>query len=366
MTLKVSIQKKIGNFKLDTSLECGKETLVMLGPSGAGKSMTMSSIVGLTRPDAGEITLDGRTLFDSKRGVYVPAHERGIGYMVQSYALFPHMDTANNITYGISKWDANKKAGRLTEMMELFSLGGLERRRPSELSGGEAQRVALARALAPNPRLLLLDEPLSALDPELSGELRRDLKRIQRELKLSVIFVTHNHEDAYTLADRVTVVDAGRILQTGTKSEVFRAPATLRSAQIVQTKNILLADVKEISKDGIMLNMSSLAIEAPMADGLKAGSKVYVCIRPENISIIDPALEPAGAHNTVEAIVFDELDLGPRHIVRLRAITDDGNGLTLEVDVADSQYRALDLSAGKRVGVRLWKHNIHLMDAAKA
>ncbi len=362
MTLKVSIQKKIGNFNLDASLECGEETLVMLGPSGAGKSMTLSSIVGFTMPDAGEITLDGRTLFDSKRGVYIPAHERGIGYMVQNYALFPHMDAAHNITYGISRWESDKKARRLREMLALFSLGGLEHRHTRELSGGEAQRVALARALAPNPRLLLLDEPLSALDPTLAGELRRDLKRIQRELKLGVIFVTHNHEDAYALGDRVAVMDAGGIIQTGTKPEVFRTPATLRSAQIVQTKNILLADVKETSNDAVTLNMNSLEIEAPVTEGLKVGMKVYVCIRPENISIIDPALEPTGIHNTIEAIVFDELDLGSRHIVSLRTAAADGNN-TIEVDVADSQHKALDLSPGKKMGLRLWKHNLHLIPA---
>ncbi|MSQ32403.1 MAG: ABC transporter ATP-binding protein [Dehalococcoidia bacterium] len=362
MTLRVSIQKKIGNFKLDASLECGEETLVMLGSSGAGKSMTLSSIVGLTRPDAGEITLDGRTLFDSKLGIYIPAHERGIGYMVQNYALFPHMDAAQNITYGISRWESDKKAHRQREMVELFSLGGLQHRRTRELSGGEAQRVALARALAPNPRLLLLDEPLSALDPTLAGELRRDLKRIQRELKLGVIFVTHDHEDAYALGDRVAVMDSGRIVQTGTKPEIFRTPATLRSAQIVQTKNILLADVKEISKDSVILNINSLTLEAQRNDGIKAGIKVYVCIRPENISIIDPAFEPIGIHNTIEAVVLDELDLGPKHIVSLRTTAADVNN-TFEVDVTDSQFRALDLSPGKKMGLRLWKHNLHLIPA---
>lgn len=361
--LKAAIQKKLGEFSLNASLECGEETLVLLGPSGAGKSMTLSSVVGLVRPDAGEIMLDGRILFDSTRGVHIPAHERGIGYMVQSYALFPHMDAAHNITYGIAKWDEGKRERRLKEMIEMFSLGGLEHRRPRELSGGESQRVALARALAPNPRLLLLDEPLSALDPTLSSELRYDLKRIQRELKLGIIFVTHNHEDAYALADKVAVMDAGRVLHTGSKTEVFRAPATLRSAQIVQTKNIFLAEVKEVSRDGATLDINSFLIEAPRPEWAKPGVKVYFCIRPENISIIDPTLEPTGTHNTVAAAVVDELDLGPRHIVSLRAETKDE--MTFEVDVADSQHRALDLSAGKKVGLRLWKHNIHLIDASK-
>lgn len=194
---------------------------VLLGRSGCGKTSLLRCIAGFERPSSGEIVLDQKILFSSKQSV--PPQERGIGYLFQHLALFPHMTVEKNISYGIDHWQKDKRIERLHEVLEFIGLGRYRIKYPHELSGGEKQRVALARALAPKPHLLLMDEPFSSLDYGLRKAMRLDLRRTLKDLGITALIVTHDHEEAYELADRVGVMDAGVLVKEGVKEDLFRS-----------------------------------------------------------------------------------------------------------------------------------------------
>ncbi len=223
--LNVNIEKRLASFNLSVQIEVGAEILVLFGPSGAGKTQTLNAIAGLMTPDAGEITLDG-TLFFRANGtpgqtpaVNLPARKRHVGYVFQQYALFPHLSALENVSYALWRQpDARQRAEALLERMRLTDLAN---RYPHELSGGQQQRVAIARALAMEPRVLLLDEPFSALDSEIRTQLHEDLLRLQAEAELIVIYVTHNLEDAFTVGHRLAVVRNGKIERIGAPREIY-------------------------------------------------------------------------------------------------------------------------------------------------
>lgn len=214
-SLKVNIEKRLASFNLSVQIEVGAEILVLFGPSGAGKTQTLNAIAGLTTPDAGEITLDGTVFFRSPEtagkqpSINLPARKRRVGYVFQQYALFPHLSALDNVSYAL--WRQPRARQRAEALLDRMRLAELANRYPHELSGGQQQRVAIARALAMEPRVLLLDEPFSALDSEIRTQLHQDLLRLQAEAELIVVYVTHNLEDAYTVGHRLAVVRNGRI-----------------------------------------------------------------------------------------------------------------------------------------------------------
>jgi thiamine transport system ATP-binding protein len=216
------------------TLEQGR-LLTLVGPSGCGKTTTLRVVAGFLEPDQGDILINGTSILS------LPPHERNIGFVFQDYALFPHMNVLENIGFGLRMhdWPKEKSKSRVSELLSLARLEGLGDRRIGELSGGEKQRVALARALAPEPSLLLLDEPLSALDARLREDLRREIKRIQRELELTVIYVTHDQEEALSLSTILGVMNSGRLEQVSDPVEVYRNPATLFTAKFLGSANIL-------------------------------------------------------------------------------------------------------------------------------
>jgi molybdate transport system ATP-binding protein len=225
--LKVNIEKRLATFNLSVQIEVGAEILVMFGPSGAGKTQTLNAIAGLMTPDAGQITLDGTAFFRSAGAgtappLNLPARKRRVGYVFQQYALFPHLSALENVSYAL--WRQRGAQARAEALLERMRLGDLAHRYPHELSGGQQQRVAIARALAMEPRVLLMDEPFSALDSEIRGQLHQDLLRLQAEAELIVIYVTHNLEDAFTVGHRLAVVRNGRIEQVGEPREIFPHP----------------------------------------------------------------------------------------------------------------------------------------------
>jgi len=222
--LKMNIQKRLDMFNLSVQLEVGAEILVLFGPSGAGKTQTLNAIAGLMTPDAGEITLDGSIFFRSSGALNndatlnLPARKRRVGYVFQQYALFPHLSALENVSYALWRQpDARQRAEALLDRMRLSELA---HRYPHELSGGQQQRVAIARALAMDPHLLLMDEPFSALDSEIRGQLHQDLIKLQAESDLIVIYVTHNLEDAFTVGHRLAVLRNGKIERIGKPREV--------------------------------------------------------------------------------------------------------------------------------------------------
>lgn len=236
MALSVNIQKKLGSFCLDVDLEAEGGVLALLGASGCGKSMTLKCIAGIEKPDSGRIVLDGRVLYDSEQKIDLPPQKRKVGYLFQNYALFPHMTIRQNIAAGIRS--RRKDSQRIEEAVHAMHLEGLEDRLPARLSGGQQQRAALARILVNEPEVLLLDEPFSALDSHLRFRLEQQLRNTMREFGKTVLFVSHNRDEAYRLSDRMAVLHDGKIQVIGTKKEVFRAPKTRKGAVLTGCKNI--------------------------------------------------------------------------------------------------------------------------------
>ena len=209
--LEVALSLQVPGFDLDVSWSAGGGVAVLFGPSGAGKTLTLQCLAGLIPPNAGRIVVDGHVLFDSASGVNVPAQARRVGYVFQGYALFPHLTVTENVGFGLRDLPRARRAERAAAVIERLGLAGLEHRYPRELSGGQRQRVALGRALAIDPALLLLDEPLSALDAPLRAALRNDLRAILKDWGTAAVVVTHDFSEAYRLGDRIVVYDAGPV-----------------------------------------------------------------------------------------------------------------------------------------------------------
>jgi molybdate transport system ATP-binding protein len=255
----------------------------LLGPSGCGKTTLLRCLAGLTDPDKGIIEFGDETWFSADRKIALSPQQRDIGFLFQEYALFPHLNVADNIEFGIRHLSGTRRHARLTEMLKHFDLTGLNRRWPHELSGGQQQRVALARALARRPKLLLLDEPLSSLDTVLREQLRTELRRLLAELETPVIVVTHDRVEAIALADRVAMMDAGTIQQVGSVQEVFMRPKNPALARLVGVETIAFGEILEI-KDGlatVLVGQTHLLAVAPS----ESVRSVHVCIRGEDVAL---------------------------------------------------------------------------------
>ncbi len=233
--LSFQLKKRLRHFTVELSQEIGAETLVLIGHSGCGKSTMLKMLAGLLSPDEGSIRLDGRTLWEASQGIQLPPEERNIGYVFQNYALFPHLTVFNNVGYGISHLEKEERTQRIIEALEFLGIRHLAQAKPAMLSGGEQQRVALARALVTRPKLLLLDEPLSALDVSTRSHVRTELKELLQKLSIPSIVVTHDYEDARVLADRVAVMDQGVIIQSGNSKEIAQYPASDFVAEFIGT-----------------------------------------------------------------------------------------------------------------------------------
>ncbi|MBW4652018.1 MAG: molybdate ABC transporter permease subunit [Kaiparowitsia implicata GSE-PSE-MK54-09C] len=235
--IRVNIQKQLTQFTLDVAFMAQKETLGVLGASGSGKSMLLRCIAGVETPTQGRIVLNSRTLFDSKRGINLPSHQRKVGLVFQNYALFPHMTVAQNIAFGLRHLPPKPRSLRVNQQLTLVHLEKLGDRYPHQLSGGQQQRVALARALAPEPDVLLLDEPFSALDTHLRSELEKQLIKTLSNYSGLTLFVSHNLEEAYRVCQNLLVLSAGQVVAAGQKQTIFDHPGTLTVAQLTGCKN---------------------------------------------------------------------------------------------------------------------------------
>jgi spermidine/putrescine ABC transporter ATP-binding subunit len=277
------------------------ELMTLLGPSGCGKTTLLSLVAGFLIPDRGEIAIDGRGVTD------LPTHRREIGIMFQNYALFPHMSVAANVGYGLKMRRTPKPeiARRVADALALVKLAGLEDRRPRQLSGGQQQRVALARALVIRPKVLLLDEPFSALDRNLRASMQIEIKEIQRKLGVTTIFVTHDQSEALSLSDRIAVIAEGRIRQLGTPDEIYRRPIDRFVASFVGDVNVLSARLER--SDGataiVALGLVQVPVPARTLRGAVPGEAVDLFVRPEGLRVAEPGAAVA-AHGVVAAQVY--------------------------------------------------------------
>ena len=265
--------------KLNLDVERG-EFLTMLGPSGCGKTTTLRMIAGFEVPTSGQIFLEGEDVDDKK------PYERNVNTVFQNYALFPHMNVFDNIAFGLVEKKVKKDEirRRVEEMIRLVQLDGMEKRMPAQMSGGQKQRVAIARALVNRPKVLLLDEPLGALDLKLRKQMQGELKALQRRLGITFIYVTHDQEEALTMSDRIAVMNRGRLEQVGTPEQVYNHPETKFVADFIGESNIIEGYVENMTEDSIEVTMESGKAVIPET-GYRMEEMVYLCIRPENLKI---------------------------------------------------------------------------------
>ncbi|MDQ7247665.1 ABC transporter ATP-binding protein [Dongia sedimenti] len=257
------------------------ELFGLLGPSGSGKTTLLRAVAGFIDLDHGQVLLDGEDIGP------IPVHKRDIGMVFQNYALFPHMTVFDNVAFGLSvrKMPAGEIKSRVDEILGLVRLGGLQERKPKQLSGGQQQRVALARALVTRPKVLLLDEPLGALDKHLREEMQVELRRIQREVGITTIFVTHDQEEAMTLSDRIAIMNQGRIEQLGPPLDVYEHPINRFAAGFLGVANFLEGRVVSVSGNEARIDLKLGGQAVAPADGYRAGDSAVLAVRPEKIGV---------------------------------------------------------------------------------
>ena len=346
------------SFLLDVDFSVPSGITILFGPSGAGKSTLLDCIAGLISPDEGRIAISNEIVFDSAANKNIPAQNRRLGYLFQSPALFPHLTAKQNIEYGISNLPISNRANAVAEILKLFRLETLSARKPAELSGGEAQRAALARALVTNPRALLLDEPLSALDADLKNSIIADLRKWNAEHRIPILYVTHDRAEVDALGERVVTMDSGKIIQQGIPREVLDAPRKERIALASGFENILEGTVKEIRlHDGVMrvaLNGSSATIEVPLGHA-KAGETVRVAIRAGDILLALDRPSGLSARNILQGTLRSVEQRSATMICKVHA------GALFEVHVTLSAARSLNLHPGRDLWLVLKTYSCHLV-----
>jgi molybdate transport system ATP-binding protein len=326
---------------------------VLFGPSGCGKTTTLRCLAGLERPEEGSIIFEDMPWFDAERRTFLTPQQRDIGYLFQDYALFPHLTVAGNISYGLRSVSRSDRQRRVGEMLDLIQLPSLENRYPKQVSGGEQQRIALARVLVRRPRLLLLDEPLSALDQPTREQLRPELRRLLVKFGIPVVLVTHNRIEAMALADHLIVLDHGKVRQQGTVEEIFNRPADVEVAKIVGIGNVLPGRVVK-SEEGLVtvaVGKTQLLAVAPAPNV----EQVYVCIQAEEVALQKGAVSYASPRNRLPGIISSLTPEGPLVKVTLDC------GFTLHALVTRTACNELELREGEAITALLKVPCVHLI-----
>ena len=347
-----SVSKLFGSFVAvdDVTLHVrGGEFLTLLGPSGCGKTTLLRMISGFETPTRGRVLLNGEDVTE------LPPYRRDVNQVFQSYALFPHLTVQNNIAFGLHSRGAPKPEiiRRVAEAIELVGLGGMEHRKPDQLSGGQRQRVALARALVCEPKVLLLDEPLAALDAKLRRAMQLELKKLQQRLGITFVFVTHDQDEAIVMSDRIAVINRGRIEQIGPAAEIYRAPSTRFVADFLGQANLIPVTVIERGVDRVILNAGpSLRFSALPAN--RSESSLLACVRPEKIVMLS---EVTAGSDCFHAEITEEIFRGPT--TQFTLATSDGFNLTAVTTTA-GQSRT-QWKKGDRVFCRIDPADVNLL-----
>ena len=341
--------------RAELSVKTGKFSItVLFGPSGSGKTTVLRSLAGLERPERGYIRFGDETWFDAGTRVCLGPQRRGVGVLFQEYALFPHLSVAGNVGYGLSGLAASERRRKVAEALERFGLQGLGQRFPREISGGQQQRAALARALVRRPRLLLLDEPLSALDAALRETLRFELRRLLEEAGIPVLLVTHDRIEAIALADRVVVMKDGEILQTGAVQDVFTRPRDPSVARIVGVESVVPVHVVRVEGGLATVDAGGGAeLLALASEGL--GDEAYACIRAEDVFVQRSPAQGASARNQLRARITAIVSEGPLIRIGLDC------GFPLTALVTRPALEELQLKMGESVIAVLKAPAVHLV-----
>ncbi|MBT5057634.1 MAG: ABC transporter ATP-binding protein [Gemmatimonadetes bacterium] len=348
--LLVQARRHDARFELNVDFSDDNGTLVLFGASGAGKTSTLHAIAGLLALDGGRIQVDDTVYYDASQGVNLPASQRRLGYVFQNYALFPHLTVLQNIAFGLgSQRDRLEHARQWLTRMRMKDFG---ERYPHELSGGQQQRVALARALAPRPRLLLLDEPFAALDRVLRERLQAELRQLQHDLSLIVIYVTHSLDDAFAVGDHMAVLHEGHVLQQGPLDDVFQHPANETVAEILGIRNLFRASVV-----GSQLDWLGLPLHTEITDRDKDEVSLY--IQPSEVKIMYP---DAPVAEGLRDNLFDaEIITRQRHAAGWSMRVRLSNDQNIEIHHATTAYNELDLTPGQSIRVAMKREALQIL-----
>lgn len=332
---------------------------MILGPSGGGKTTLLNCIAGFERPDAGRVVLNGRVLFDASSKIEVPAPRRQMGYVFQNLALFPHLTVEQNVEYGIVNLRAAERRARMMAMLESFRIANLLGRKPAQISGGERQRVALARALVTTPALLMLDEPLVALDAEAKSKILDDLRSWNAAHEIPILYVTHSPAEAFALGERVVVIEAGKILAEGMPNDVLKSPRHETIAQVVGFENVFDATVRSIEQSrGTMLchlDGGAAELEVPLGRA-ELGSRVRIAIRAGDIIIAAEHPHGLSARNAFPGRVESIRREGATVIITVNA------GAQFEVHLTPGALEDLRLLAGRQIWLVIKTYSCNLVE----
>jgi molybdate transport system ATP-binding protein len=363
--LDLHIRKAFSSFTLDVSLALPAGISILFGASGAGKTTLLDCIAGLTKADSGRVQIGDRVVFDSERGVNLPVPDRRVGYVFQDLALFPHLTVEANVGYGIVAVQTEERSQRVARTLDSLGITALRDRRPAQLSGGERQRVALARALITEPCILLLDEPLAALDLPVRMKIADDLRRSIQNLPLPVLYVTHNRDEVFMLGERLLVLENGKLIAQGTPHEVLSAPRGETVAQLAGFENIFDAQVTALHEDrGTMtcrvgsarFESAQVELETPLIHA-ESGSRLRVGISAGDILLATSAPVGLSARNILPGRV---LSLFQRDAIVTARVD---CGVELSVHLTLGARDSLALAPGRQVWVIVKTHSCHLLSS---
>jgi molybdate transport system ATP-binding protein len=351
-------------FVLDVDLSVPPGVMILFGASGSGKTQTLLSVAGLTRPDDGLITIGGETLFDSSRDFSLPVSRRRVGYVFQSLALFPHMTAQANVEFAAQDLPRRERRERARALLERFGVEHAAARRPREISGGEAQRVALARALASEPRMLLLDEPLSALDEPVKLSIMSDLREMNRRLRLPILYVTHSRDEALALGERALVFERGRVVAEGEPHEVFGSPASLGVARLAGVENIFEGVVLSRSESAgtMLVELASddeggapCRVEVPLGRA-RAGGRVTIAVRSGDVLLATEEPRGISARNVLRGRVSAVERRSGETLVRVES------GVSWAASVTRQSVEELGVEIGRPVWLAFKTYSCRLFD----
>ena len=360
--LELRIQKQFasreGQFTLDIAFSAKPGITIVFGASGAGKTTLLNCIAGITGPDSGQITVARQTFFDNQRKINVPVQRRGVGYVLQDLALFPHMTAEENIRYGLVSWSVEERKRRSDAMLESFRISHLRTRRPREISGGERQRVALARTLVTNPCILLLDEPLAALDAATKSKIIEDLRVWNETHSIPILYVTHSRAEVFALGGRVLLLDKGQVIADGVPHEVMTVPRQETIAQLVGFENIFDVTVVSLREDrGTMtcrLTNNGLELETPLVKA-EINAKLRVGIAAGDILLASSRPNALSAQNIIPGKI---ISLAQRDMIIVAKVD---CGVEMETHLTLAARDALYLQPGQPVWLVIKTHSCHLM-----
>jgi len=375
--LEFTIQKRFPpsrsapGFEVDVRFGCDAGVTVLFGASGSGKTLTLEALAGFLRPDRGRILLNDEILFDAESGVCLPPQRRGVGYVFQNDALFPHMTLEQNLAFGIARLPVLERHRRVRAMLERFGLGTLATRRPHELSGGQKQRASIARALVTEPRLLLLDEPVRGFDYPLRQDFYEILRDVRRTYRIPILLVTHDVREGFELAAQMAVYEAGRIVQTGAPEEIFRHPRNPSVARLFGITNIFSGTVETLdpAADTTCIRTEAFPIIVSYLPGRLKGDQVSFCIPQEHVQLLSAGVGEGdrARENSVAAQVVEEI-LTPGTVrlhLQIAGTAGSSNGtraaaLHLESELTRAAYKKLGVAKQKEWTVALPKAFIHV------